>query len=162
VHLHLVQATAQPAAGDDAGGNVLAQAGQNLTRSFASAVAMGGQSVTPVGGSQPHDDMMPYLVLNFIIALRASSPPATDRRPTPVAPPYVGEIRMFAGVAEGPRTRSGGAAGIAPRAGPRMGGISPTPLYGMSPYLPLDIPPHLAAHCAPCCRGNGRPPPCPP
>jgi microcystin-dependent protein len=26
-------------------------------------------AVTPVGGSQPHDNMQPYLVLNYIISL---------------------------------------------------------------------------------------------
>ena len=33
-----------------------------------------GTSVTPVGGSQPHNNMMPYLVLNFIIALQGIFP----------------------------------------------------------------------------------------
>jgi microcystin-dependent protein len=31
-------------------------------------------SVTNVGGSQPHNNMMPYLVLNFIIALQGIFP----------------------------------------------------------------------------------------
>jgi microcystin-dependent protein len=31
-------------------------------------------SVTSVGGSQPHNNMMPYLVLNFIIALQGIFP----------------------------------------------------------------------------------------
>jgi len=35
---------------------------------------MGPQSVTSVGGSQPHNNMMPYLVLNFIIALQGIFP----------------------------------------------------------------------------------------
>jgi microcystin-dependent protein len=35
----------------------------------APGVAMNGQAVTPVGGSQPHDNMMPYLVISFIISL---------------------------------------------------------------------------------------------
>ena len=26
-------------------------------------------ALTPVGGSQPHDNMMPYLVITFIISL---------------------------------------------------------------------------------------------
>ena len=32
------------------------------------------QTVTSVGGSQPHNNMMPYLVLNFIIALQGIFP----------------------------------------------------------------------------------------
>ena len=31
-------------------------------------------SITPIGGSQPHNNMMPYLVLNFIIALQGIFP----------------------------------------------------------------------------------------
>jgi microcystin-dependent protein len=40
---------------------------QNLT-------TMNPGSVTSVGGSQPHNNMMPYLVLNFIIALQGIFP----------------------------------------------------------------------------------------
>jgi microcystin-dependent protein len=36
--------------------------------------AMGPSSITNVGGSQPHNNMMPYLVLNFIIALQGIFP----------------------------------------------------------------------------------------
>jgi len=34
-------------------------------------------AVTNVGGSQPHNNMMPYLVLNFIIALQGIFPSQT-------------------------------------------------------------------------------------
>jgi microcystin-dependent protein len=37
-------------------------------------VALSPESVTSVGGSQPHNNMMPYLVLNFIIALQGIFP----------------------------------------------------------------------------------------
>lgn len=73
-HIHFMQGTAQPAAGDDASNNVLAQAGLNMYTTFASAVAMGPQSVTNVGGSQPHNNVMPYLTLNFCIALQGIFP----------------------------------------------------------------------------------------
>lgn len=73
-HIHGMQATNNPAAGDDASGNVLAQAGLNMYTTFASGVAMGAQSVTSVGGSQAHTNMMPYLTLNFIIALQGIFP----------------------------------------------------------------------------------------
>ena len=33
-----------------------------------------GSDFTSVGGSQPHNNMMPYLVLNFIIALQGIFP----------------------------------------------------------------------------------------
>jgi microcystin-dependent protein len=37
-------------------------------------VAMNPASVLPTGGSQPHENMSPYLVLNFIIALQGIFP----------------------------------------------------------------------------------------
>jgi microcystin-dependent protein len=36
--------------------------------------AMNASSISNVGGSQPHNNMMPYLVLNFIIALQGIFP----------------------------------------------------------------------------------------
>jgi microcystin-dependent protein len=40
----------------------------------ASNVSMNPVSITPTGGSQPHDNMSPYLVLNFVIALQGIFP----------------------------------------------------------------------------------------
>jgi microcystin-dependent protein len=40
----------------------------------ANLVAMAASAVSSVGGSQPHNNMMPYLVLNFIIALQGIFP----------------------------------------------------------------------------------------
>src|SRR4051812_12178898 len=68
-HIHLAQASANQAAGDDATNNVLGKAGLVAYAPFSAGGAMGPQSTTSVGGSQPHNNMMPYLVLNFIIAL---------------------------------------------------------------------------------------------
>jgi microcystin-dependent protein len=73
-HIHLVQATNNAATLDDPTGNVLGQAGGFLYAAFQSAGTMGPQMVTSVGGSQPHNNMMPYLVLNFIIALQGIFP----------------------------------------------------------------------------------------
>ena len=36
---------------------------------------MAPDAVSPTGGSQPHDNMQPYLTLNFIIALQGIFPP---------------------------------------------------------------------------------------
>jgi microcystin-dependent protein len=36
---------------------------------FDPGVAMNGSSVQPIGGSQPHENMMPFLVINFILSL---------------------------------------------------------------------------------------------
>ncbi len=73
-HIHTMQATSAAASGDDATNNVLAQAGLNAFAPPAGLVAMGPQSVSNVGGSQPHTNMMPYLVLNFCIALQGIFP----------------------------------------------------------------------------------------
>jgi len=37
-------------------------------------VAMNAQGLLPAGGNQPHENMSPYLVLNFIIALQGIFP----------------------------------------------------------------------------------------
>ncbi len=43
----------------------------------ASNVALSDQSLTPAGGDQPHNNMQPYLTLNFCIALQGVFPPRT-------------------------------------------------------------------------------------
>jgi microcystin-dependent protein len=73
-HIHFLQATSNAAVGDDASNSVLAQAGLNAYAAFSAGAAMGPQSTTSVGGSQPHNNMMPYLTLNFIIALQGIFP----------------------------------------------------------------------------------------
>jgi microcystin-dependent protein len=39
--------------------------------------ALAAQGLTPAGGDQPHNNMMPYLTLNFCIALQGVFPPRT-------------------------------------------------------------------------------------
>jgi microcystin-dependent protein len=50
--------------------NVLAQT-QNpmMYRAIAPTLAMNASSVAAAGGSQPHDNMLPFLVISFIISL---------------------------------------------------------------------------------------------
>ena len=51
------------------------------------------------GGSQPHENHAPYLVLNFVIALQGIFP-SRRTRPTganPMTDPFLAEIRMFGG-----------------------------------------------------------------
>jgi microcystin-dependent protein len=38
-------------------------------------VTMSGQDLAPTGGDQPHNNMQPYLTLNFCIALQGVYPP---------------------------------------------------------------------------------------
>ncbi|MEP6819608.1 MAG: tail fiber protein [bacterium] len=42
---------------------------QQIYANTAPAAAMNVQAVGPAGGSQPHDNMMPFLAVNFIISL---------------------------------------------------------------------------------------------
>ena len=46
----------------------------NMYRGADSLVTINPQTVTPVGGSQPHDNTQPYTVLNFCIALQGIFP----------------------------------------------------------------------------------------
>jgi microcystin-dependent protein len=41
------------------------------------AAAMSGNALAPAGGDQPHNNMQPYLTLNFCIALQGVYPPRT-------------------------------------------------------------------------------------
>lgn len=71
-HNHFLNATNSPASTPTPFGNppnVLAKAVSTVYGPFTNPVAMGAQSITSVGGSQPHENRQPYLVLNFIIAL---------------------------------------------------------------------------------------------
>ena len=72
-HLHFEQS--QPNTGTQlaAAGAVLAQAA-NVYRTADNLIALNPESVSNVGGSQPHNNMMPYLVLNFVIALQGIFP----------------------------------------------------------------------------------------
>jgi microcystin-dependent protein len=69
-HLHFAQGTGDT---PTAVGNLLATA-LNVYRQADNLVTLEPTSVTNLGGSQPHNNMMPYLVLNFIIALQGIFP----------------------------------------------------------------------------------------
>jgi microcystin-dependent protein len=72
-HTHLVTASLSPADQNLPSGNVPAVTGQNLYANTPTA-AMAATAVTSVGGNQAHDNMSPYLVLNFVIALTGIFP----------------------------------------------------------------------------------------
>jgi microcystin-dependent protein len=72
-HLHFENAQPQPGNQLPAVGGFFAQA-SNVYRTPDNLLAINPGSVSNVGGSQPHNNMMPYLVLNFIIALQGIFP----------------------------------------------------------------------------------------
>jgi len=73
-HLHFLQATNTTATLDAPAGAVLGKAPIAGYGPASNLAAMNAGTVGSVGGSQPHNNMMPYLVLNFIIALQGIFP----------------------------------------------------------------------------------------
>jgi microcystin-dependent protein len=75
-HLHFLNASQSGANTNVPANNTLLgdSAPNDLYTGPASLVAMAPASVSNVGGSQAHTNMMPYLVLNFCIALQGIFP----------------------------------------------------------------------------------------
>jgi microcystin-dependent protein len=55
----------------------LAKSNSNVYVTGNPNTALAAQALTPAGGDQPHNNMMPYLTLNFCIALQGVFPPRT-------------------------------------------------------------------------------------
>jgi microcystin-dependent protein len=76
-HVHLLQGSLTagnaPGPGTPAA-NVLANSVNQIYAPPANMVAMNAASVTSVGGSQPHNNLQPYLVISFCIALQGVFP----------------------------------------------------------------------------------------
>lgn len=69
-HSHPYIGTLNPAASTSPNNTVFARAAGDIYSSDLSAPAlMSVQSIGAVGGSQPHENMMPFLVISFIISL---------------------------------------------------------------------------------------------
>jgi microcystin-dependent protein len=74
-HTHPVKASNDPAAFDDpAGQYVAAASGGGRFTSGAPTGTLHPSVVSSVGGSQPHENQQPYLVLSFVIALQGIYP----------------------------------------------------------------------------------------
>ena len=61
------------------GGNVIAASNSSVKPYIedAGTVALSAQSITPAGGSQPHENTQPFLCINFIISLFGVFPTQT-------------------------------------------------------------------------------------
>lgn len=77
-HTHPLLVTTRVGNDPNPGGSVLAES--SVASMYASATptsAMAPASIGPVGGSQPHSNMQPYLCVNFIISLFGLFPSPT-------------------------------------------------------------------------------------
>lgn len=68
-HRHPFQGTATPATTRDPVGNSPAEAQADVYAEDLSPFTLASQAVTNTGGSQSHSNLMPYLCVNFIVAL---------------------------------------------------------------------------------------------
>jgi microcystin-dependent protein len=73
-HNHFVGATNAAATIDVANGNILAAVSAPIYGGVQNPTTLSPAMITSVGGSQPHINMQPYLVLNFMIALQGVFP----------------------------------------------------------------------------------------
>jgi microcystin-dependent protein len=70
VHTHAFVASVAAAASNAPAGQVVAQSAQRAIYTVdATTTNLAASAVSPVGGSQPHDNMAPYLCISFIISL---------------------------------------------------------------------------------------------
>jgi microcystin-dependent protein len=77
-HTHTLMASTDPGNATGPAGNVLSNPFNTFPYFPSTAsVPLNAQSITPVGGSQPHENLMPYLCLNFIISLFGIFPSQT-------------------------------------------------------------------------------------
>jgi microcystin-dependent protein len=77
-HSHSFNASSQTGEDRTPQGEVLAKAvGGALYASPANLVSLSQNALPPAGGDQPHNNLMPYLTLNFCIALQGVFPPRT-------------------------------------------------------------------------------------
>jgi len=70
IHTHPFIASTAGATATSPAGQVIAQSGQRAVYTEDTTTTnLAGSAILPVGGSQPHDNMQPYLVITFIISL---------------------------------------------------------------------------------------------
>jgi microcystin-dependent protein len=78
IHTHAFVGSSSAATLTSPSGSVVATSAQVDYVTIAQAsVAMNANAITPVGGSQPHENMQPYLAIDFIISLFGIFPSAT-------------------------------------------------------------------------------------
>lgn len=76
-HSHVPEANSNPGTQANPSGGVWAQSTLGQFSSAAPSVTMDPAALGSTGGSQPHDNMVPFLVVNFIISLFGVFPSQT-------------------------------------------------------------------------------------
>jgi microcystin-dependent protein len=76
-HSHVPQANTGPGTQPTPAGGVWAQSSLNPFSSVLPSVALDPAAIGLTGGSQPHDNMLPFLVVNFILSLFGIFPSQT-------------------------------------------------------------------------------------
>jgi len=78
-HSHVPQCNSQPGTAAGPAGDVWAVANPSVTiySNVAPTLTMDPAAVMSAGGSQPHDNMIPFLVINFILSLFGIFPSQT-------------------------------------------------------------------------------------
>lgn len=79
-HAHTLMSMIVPADAQAPAGNAIARtigATPYLPPAGAPLIAMSDNAIAPAGGDAPHNNMQPYLTLNFCIALQGVFPPRT-------------------------------------------------------------------------------------
>jgi len=74
-HTHIPQANSGAGTQTSPSGNIWASSANFPYAANAPSAAMGPVAIAPDGGSQPHDNMIPFLAVNFIISLFGVFPP---------------------------------------------------------------------------------------
>jgi microcystin-dependent protein len=73
-HNHMINASSTAGNTNDPSAHLLAANASPIYKQPSSLVAMTPENITNTGGSQPHENRQPFLVLNFIIALQGVFP----------------------------------------------------------------------------------------
>jgi microcystin-dependent protein len=73
-HIHFMSAVTEVGTTTAPSNNWLARSATEPYRAFSNPTTMHPASITNYGGSQPHENRQPYLVLNFVIALQGAFP----------------------------------------------------------------------------------------
>ena len=73
-HTHVASGSSTLGTTDEPNGQILARAADNVYGVVANTAAMGSGTIANVGGGQGHENMQPWLALNYIIALQGLFP----------------------------------------------------------------------------------------